>query len=107
MTKESNRPRFLRDKESENLYSDAKGLLLQAEQILDIAFSQAHDCAIKRLDHGVRVLSDIETAIDILRNIDPPPNEAIDLLVAAAKQIQLDQREFRDSLVVLLGSEPR
>ena len=107
MTEESNRPRFLRDNESENLHSDAKGLLLQAEQILDIVFTQIHDDAMKRLDLGLNALSYIEKAIDMLRETDSPPNEVIDLLVAAAKQIQIDQLEFRNSLVTLLGSDPR
>jgi hypothetical protein len=105
MTREPIQLRFLRDKKADDLWDETESLLDQlvaAETEIDLVFGYIQEDTQRRSDRSRKILSRIENALSVLRRISPPPNDAIELLVAAANDIQAEQLRIRDGLTMLL-----
>lgn len=105
MREDRSERRFLRDNEVDDLRKQTKELLDQltaAEAKFNLVFDHINDDTLERMKRGRDTLSLIESAINLLRHISPPPDGPIKLLVAGANEIQAEQREIRSCLAKLL-----
>ena len=97
--------RFLRDHMGDALTEEIEALLdmiLSLETKVDFTVGYIHRNTQERLERSREALNRVETAIDYLRSDAPKVHDAIMLLIAAAGDLQAEQREIRDSLTHLL-----
>jgi len=105
MSEEPRQRRFLRDKRADVLRDETEYILDQlaaVESKVDLLFEYIRNETLERLVDCYETLHKIECAIDVLRKISPPPNEAINFLAKAATDIETQQRKTRDCLTALL-----